>query len=263
MAIVVTDDLIGALPGQAFNFYKPSQTAKAAGAFHSLWKAAGFPAAGASPGSVNGAINTSATTGAFVFSNPTGGDTGYLARASATGATVGTLIIYDRIWTNSGLSGTSVVSQTFTQPTLTRYASGEGLELWFECYTPTGVTAVTITATYKNTVPTGSRSATCALIASPVAGQMIPFVLQSGDTGISELDAVILSLSTGTAGDWGCTILRRLAEIPLPVANVGQGVDAFDIGLPVIQNSACLAFMVACSTTNTGNVIGSMNIVQT
>jgi hypothetical protein len=67
-------------------------------------------------------------------------------------------------------------------------------------------------------------------------------------------------VSTGTAGNFGMVILRRVAEIPLNVANVGTLLDFAALGLPQIYDDSCLSMMVLCSTTSTGNLQGSMMI---
>jgi hypothetical protein len=70
------------------------------------------------------------------------------------------------------------------------------------------------------------------------------------------------SVSSGTAGDIGITLVRRIAEIPLMLANVAQAFDAFSLGLPRIYDGSCLALMVQCSTTNTGLIQGSLALAQ-
>ena len=90
------DALLAALPAAEFDIYKASQTAEGAGTFHSLWKAAGIPAAGATPpafGSGSGYVPTRATTGALGQANPTGNR--YLANVNVSCSTIGSLIIYD------------------------------------------------------------------------------------------------------------------------------------------------------------------------
>ena len=263
MAISTMDGLLSALEaGKRTNIYKASATSKAAGSFHSLWTTAGFPTAGVAQGTTTGAIPTSLTTGAIPFTNPSALNSEYLARANFSQSTIGTLILYDRLWHSSALSGTSAVAQTFTMPALTRYTDGKTVELWAEWYTATGSTAVTATALYTNTADVSGRTATASFIASPVAGQMIAFTLQSGDLGIKSVQQITLSATTGTAGNFGLTLVRRVAEFSNSLANVSGSMDAFAIGMPNISNDACLSFMVQCSATNTGVIMGSVDLVE-
>ena len=91
---------------------------------------------------------------------------------------------------------------------------------------------------------------------------MFPFSLASGDDGVKSIQSVTLSATTGTAGNFGLTLLKRKAEIPLSSANIGTVLDAVSLGLPPILNDSCLAFMVLTTATNTGNVTGTTCIIE-
>lgn len=263
MAIITMDGLVAALPGQVLPFYKASATSKAAGTFHSLWTVAGTPGAGSTPASgTGGTVCTSATAGALSFVNPSSPSLSYLARALAGCATVGSLILYDRLVTTSGLSGTSTGTQTVSSSALTRYTSGVGVTAWIEWYTATGGTASNLTLTYTNDAgTTGQTAPAVAFTTSPVAGQMQPIPL-NGKDGIRVAESVTLSASTGTAGNFGITLMRRLLTIPMPLANAATAMDAFSAGLQRIEDNACLAFMVWCSTTSTGIIHGEISLAQ-
>jgi hypothetical protein len=268
MAIDTRDKLIAALSsGQKLDFYKASATSEGAGLWHSLWKVAATPASAASPPvytNGSGYVPTHDTGGAFPFTNPTPPALSYVTQFVAAGATIGKLILYDRLWTCSGITTNATATIAITTPeALTRPNSiGLGCEAWGEVYAACGATAATWTLNYKNTL--GSTGA--AIYAHPAnaeaVGQMFPWPLQGGDIGISQPVSVTFSASSGTAGDIGVTILRRILEIPLMVANVGDIYDAFFLGLPQVYDDACLAMMVMCSTTNTGIIQGSLRIGQ-
>lgn len=242
--------------------YKNSQTTKGIGLFHSLWTVNGFPAAGAAAGSVNGAIPTKATTGALNFVDAAGGENTFLAQLSLQSSVIGTFIVYDRLWHNSALNGTLATAQTFTQPALTRHTDGIGVEIWLEWYTATGSTAVTATISYTNSDNVAGRSATCAIAASPVAGQMMLASLQTGDKGVKSVQSVTLSATTGTAGNFGVTLVKRKAHCALNSANIASVQDFAMLGLPEVQDNACLAFSVHCTTTNTGQMAGLTNVIS-
>lgn len=262
MAITTRDGLIAALAGaQRLPFRKASASAEGAGTWHSLWAVAGTPGAGAAAGSVNGAIPSKATTGALPFTNPLA--TGYAGRLSAQGATVGTLIVYDRLWHNSALVGNVTTLQSFTAPSLTRETTGLGVELWGEVYGAMGATGSVFTAIYTNDAGTGSRSATYTQPANALSvGQMVPFSLQAGDFGVRSVQSLQLGTSTGTAGNFGLTLLKRIAEIPITAAGVGGVLDAIGLALPIIPADACLALMVMCSATSTGELQGRFDLID-
>ena len=131
-----------------------------------------------------------------------------------------------------------------------------------EIYTVTGATQATATATYTNSNNVSERLATATLVVSPVAGQMIPFSLASGDNGLRSVQQVALSVSTGVAGSFGLVLLKRLADIPLNAANVAAVMDTFTIGMPDIATNAHLCAAVLCSGTSTGIIHGTVQIVQ-
>ena len=257
MALLTIDQVIAAL-ATAFRmrFFKATATSKGAGFWHSLWKVAGKPAAGATPATGNGAIPTDATTGASAFTNPTAGAKTYLEKLVALATVVGVVQLYDRLWANSGLSGTSVALQSFTQPALTRHTTGAGNEIWLEVYTAFGATGTTFTVKYTNQAGLAAQTATLAYAdGAPVAGQMIgPFPLASGDTGVQKIESVQLSGSTLTAGDFGAVLLHPHAAASIPVAGQPAQLDVLQTGHQEIVDDACLGLMVLCSTTSTGIV---------
>lgn len=268
MAPTGMNDIVTMLANaQRLRFNKASQTAKGAATYHSLWKAAGQPGAGSNPPAYttgSGYVPTDATTGAFGFTNPAAGNT-YLAQLVAKGSTAGGLIIYDRVWACSGFSTTVTTAQNVTTPgSLSRPdVNGTGCEIWGEIYAAPGATGATWTATYTNQAGTGSRTATYTHPANAESvGQMVNFPLQAGDTGVQSIQSLTCSISSGTAGDVGLTIVYPIFEVGFNAINVPEVCDFARLGLPVIKDDACLALMVSCTTTNTGIISGNFNLGQ-
>jgi hypothetical protein len=267
MAITTVDALIaGMVPPR--QFLKSSATAEGAGTWHSLFLLAGTPGAGATPPAYtagSGYTCDRTTQGAFDFVNPGGGSETVLARVGVAGATVGTLIVYDRLWTCSGLTTAAAATLNVTTPgtipsrDANGATAGAGVELWGEVYTAPGATAATWTVSYTNQAGTSGRTATYSHPANAESvGQMFPFTLAAGDTGVGAVASFTTSISSGTAGSIGLTLMRRLATVPITTANVGATLDALGCGAPVIYDSSCLALMVMASTTNTGIVNGEL-----
>lgn len=264
MAISTMDQLVAALAaGQQKRFYKVSQTARAAGAWTSFWKTAGEPGGGSNPSTGAGDVPTSATAGAIPWSNPSGSDVAYLARLQGmVTAQSGIVVLADRLWHNSGLVGNVSTLQTFTGSAVTRPdGNGDNNELWIEWYTATGSSQVNITVNYKNQAG-DSATTTFAFFASPVAAQMIPVPLAAGDTGVRSVVSVQLSGSTGTAGSFGLTILRRLGEILCPIPVSGDTLDAFALGLPQVDASTCLFLFMLANAISTGDIKGGLTIIK-
>lgn len=268
MAITSLDQLAANLPGQHRHILKASVTTEGAGTWHSLFRVAGQPAAGSTPPAFSagtGYVPTSATAGAIPFTNPSGGNAAFLAKFMATLSAAGIAILYDRLWHCSGLVTNSITAQNITTPgSLTRpNANGDDVELWGEVYTAPGATGATWTVSYTNQDGTSGRTATYTHPANAeTVGQMLPFTLQAGDTGVRSVQSFTCSVSSGTAGSIGLTLLRRLAEIPVPVANTGGVLDGFALGLPQVYNDACLCVMLLCSGTTSGVFQGSVAIVN-
>lgn len=270
MAITTIDGLVAA-GKQLRGFLKASATSEGAGTWHSLWLIAGVPGAGATPPAFtagSGYTCTRTTQGALAFTNPVSANS-HLMAVNGSGSTAGELILYDRLWTCSGFVTNSVAAQNVTTPGTipsrdgAGAANGDDVELWLEVYTAPGATGATWTVSYTNEAGTAGRSATYTHPANAeTVGQMMPMLLQAGDKGVRAVASFTCSISSGTAGSIGITLLRRLAVIPMPVINVGAVIDWGALGLPRIYDDSCLAFQVLCTATNTGIWTGQVAIAQ-
>lgn len=263
------DKLIAALAssGNTFPFIKTSATSEGAATWQSLWKQGTVPAAGSNPPAStagSGYSPTDATTGSLgTYTNPTNPAQRRLLQAVIAGGTLGTLILYDRLWACSGFGTVSTSAQNITTPgtipsrDANGAALGAGVELWGEVYTAPGATAATWTVSYTDQDGNAAQSATYAHPANAeTVGQMFPFVLATGDTGVRAVASFTASVSSGTAGDIGITLLRRIATIPIEQINVAKTYDFAQIGFKQIFDDSCLAAMVLCTTTNTGFIHG-------
>ena len=261
MAITSLDQYLANLSAPV-DVFKASATAEGAGTFHSLFLVAGRPGAGATPPAFSagsGYVPTKATQGAIPYTNPASGNR-YLARLYGSCASAGMFILYDRLWACSGFGTVVTTAQNVTTPgALTRPdANGENVEIWGEVYSAPGATGATWTVSYTNQAGVSGRTATYTHPANAESvGQMFPFTLQAGDTGVRSVESFTASVSSGTAGNIGITLLRRLAPLPIPAANAPATMyDGFALGLPQIYTDACLALMVMCSGTTTGIFAG-------
>lgn len=261
----LSDLLYGLGTAQRLTSFSLSSTTVANG-YYSLWKVAGHPGAGTTPPTGVGEIPTTSTTGAISFTGAAAGKRLYLARLSVTAFQQGTVMLYDRLWHNSGLSGTNTGVQTVNSASVNRPdGTGQGVELWAEIYTIIGASATTATASYTNQDGVAGRSATSSTIGSTgfrEVNRMIRFNLQTGDTGVRSVESVQLAGTTGTAGDWGLTLVKRISNVSLAGGANGRLSDAFTTGMPVIPNNACLAVQYHSSTTTTGLITSGINLVE-
>ncbi len=277
MTITTRDQLIDALANNSSRFVidKASISNAVAGAYYSLWRATGQPGQGAIP--TTAAITTSATTGAIGFTNQTAPATSYLAWAAmnCSNAAV-TMEIHDRIAAMGGLVGNVTTSQTVNldlssgglNPAAARLGDSNfsDVQWWYEVYTDTGATAsnATINVTYND--GTSGDLTVVAVGGTLRAGRMINLngLIPAAAAGkfIRDINTVILSASTGTAGNVGFTATRLRGVLPLFVANKGEVFDWAALGVTEVPNDACLQLVELCSTTTTGTVRGGGKIAH-
>lgn len=180
---------------------------------YSLWRHAGFPASGVAPGGT--ARNpTNATLGALPMTDPGGGRQKWLTGMQLT-VTFGSSAVFclaDRLADFSGLNGTTLTSQNTTSLAVSRYTDGLDNEIWVEIYTQIGATGKTITATYTDDGNI-SRTTDAVVIGGTgfrEVGRFIRLPLDPASFGVKSVQSVLLSGSTGTAGDFGVTIIHPL-----------------------------------------------------
>lgn len=261
MTILSADQALAGML-RPFPLYRASMTAEGAGTFQSLWKGTGTPGAGSNPPAFSagsGYVPDDNTAGSFAF---VANLQTYLGRLAVAGPTTGLLVLYDRVWACSGFSTVSTSAQNITTPNLPGRQGGNyvGLEAFLEVYTAPGATGANWTVGYIDQDGNAATSVYAHPANAETVGQMIPLPLAAGDTGVRNPTSLTCSVSSGTAGDIGITIMRRIAEIPITPG--GLVLDAFGVGLPPIPDDACLAMMVLCSTTSTGTLIGSLSLTQ-
>lgn len=267
MAITSRDGLISALAAASdIPVYKASITS-VAGFFYGLFRsAAGMPAAStvATPTTTG---NTLDRTSSGAIPIPSAGtNTLHLAAAELVGATVGSVLVADRLVEYGGLSGTVTTAQTVSAVTLpSRAGTGVGCELWLDVYTALGSTAsATVTASYTNSSGVAGRTATLVggIPASIPANRCMRFALQAGDAGVQSVQSVTSTTSTATAGNFGLTIRRPVQYLPMALANVTAMFGYAETALSVIPTDACLEMLVLATTTSTGAIQGMLSVAQ-
>lgn len=278
MAITTTDGLISALGNNSSRFIldKASISNAVAGAYYSLWRATGQPGQGAIPAAAATCNNT--LLGGINFNQQTAPATSYggLANAVCSNAAV-TIEIHDRLMHMGGLSGILTTSQTVNLDLNANLASDNltarigdsnfsDVQWWMEWYTDTGATAsnATINVTYND--GTSGDLTVVAVGGTLRAGRMMPLngLVPSASSGkfIRDINTVILSASTGTAGSFGFTATRPRMTMPLNIANKTEIFDWAALGFPEIFNSSCIWPIQLCSTTTTGTVRGGGKIAH-
>lgn len=276
MAITNRDQLIDALANGASRIVldKANLANQTAGRFCSLWRATGQPAQGAIP--TTAVVPTNATVGAVQFTQQTAPATSYIAQIAVNASNSAmSWEIHDRIAHSGGgvlnitTSQTNIACDlnTLLPPAERIGDSNYGdVQTWLEVYADGGATAsnATINVTF-NDGSSGNLN-TLAVGGTIRAGNM--FSLDALRTpaqqglNIRAVNSVILSASTGTAGNFGITFTRPRAYIPTQLANLTQPYDWAQLGLPVVPNGSCLFFVVIPSTTSSGTLRGGGKIIH-
>jgi hypothetical protein len=265
MAIATVDDIAAALSlAQRRDVLKNITACKAIGSFQSSWLSVGFPGAGAaSPAYTAGSGYTADRTllGAIPYTNAAVKN--WLAKLFASSAIAGTLFLYDRLWSCSGIpfgAGTYAITTPGGLPARIT-DGGLGCELFVEQFIVAGAASGTMTANYV--APGGGNEVGVipAVVSAPVVGQMQPVPLASGATGIKQLTSVVNS-ATWTSGSWGMTIAKRIAAIECPLAGIGKTLDWAALGLPDLPNDACLFLIWQGGAVTATQVMARLEIID-
>lgn len=256
------DELLAAISkaNTTFTITKTVQPAEGAGLYSSLWRTLGRPTAGAIPPAFtvgSDYVPDNTTVGGFFQPNPTAGEK-FIVKLAAGCSTVGSLIVYDRLWACSGFTTNITSTQTVTTPGALPAGrdpnAGSDVEPWLEVYTAPGATTATWTLTGVDSTGTSGRTWTYAHPANAESGsQMMPMVPGTAIGGCRQVESFVCSVSSGTAGNVGITLMRRLQTIGVPIVGSQTSLDAFSTGMPRVFDGSCLALQVFCSGTNTGN----------
>lgn len=263
MAITTQDGLVASLAaGNPIPWQKASIANTASGQLHSLWRATGSPNQAAIPAAA--ATCTDALTGAFPFNNPTNPVLTYLATLSAQMSIAGSLILYDRLAHMGGLNGTLVTAQTVNVSIPANRgadAGGAGVEWFLEWYTDTGATGVNATVSYTDQGNTAGRTVVVAVPATCRASRLLPIPPNAGQD-IKSIQSVTLSATTGAAGSFGVTCAERLGSVGVTTISKTEEKGVFDIGLPRVYDDACLWLVNLASSTATGFMQGTLQLIQ-
>jgi hypothetical protein len=259
MDLASVNDLVAGLAGpQQLQLFSKSTFSATSNSYVDYWGVAGTPAAGATP--TTAVACTNATTGALPFVNAASGNNNYLCSGAVNvSSTPHTVFLYDRLAHMAGLNGTiSATPQTvgidlssgFTGRVSADYSDAE----WFvEIYSALGITGRILTITYTDAGGTGSLTTTVTLPSSAIARRIFPVTPSSP---MRSVESCQLSGTTGSAGNFGITAMRRIAAVSPQTAYVDfpSTPDPLQFCLKKIPQDACLT-LTALTTSSTAPAI--------
>lgn len=263
MAITTVDGIVSGLQVPQ-PFFKVGATMEAVGVLHSLFYTTGNPGAATAPSpGINGAALTT-YAGQIPYTNPSSGN-GYLAGVNVCGTLVGTLLVCDRLWHNSGVAVTTTTAQAITTPTWPARdkagsTNGDGIMVGIEVSTATTNAGAVTNTTLSYTDQGGTAGNTATITSFPataVAGTFVPFQLAAGDTGVRAIASVTLGTSYG-GGAIHLVAYRVLATIPVNPANAGLMADYASVGFPRLHNDTVPFLLWRPSATTAVTIQGEV-----
>ena len=267
MAITTMDGtLAGFQPPQFFN--KVLSGTLVANRPFSTFFIGGIPGAATAP--TPGVAGEALTTypGQLPFSNPVSGNS-YLARfAAGSSAQIGTFLLCDRLWHNSGINVNTATAQTINSvawPARDTNGStnGEGVHIGLEISTGTGVGAATPSISYTD--QSGNSGASGSLIAaygaSSLAGAFYPFSLAAGDTGVRSIQSITLNNGM-TSGTIHLVAYRILAVVGVSNTVAAGYIDPLTGGMPRLYDNTVPFVIFVPGGTTTTSLSGQMIVTQ-
>lgn len=252
MAITTLDGVIAGMQPPE-EFAKVGAGTQVVGRMYSPFYVGSRPgAAVANTAGINGLALTS-YAGQLPFAN--GAADQYLARFSAWSATIGTLILCDRLWHNSGISVTTTTAQTINSaawPARDNNGStnGDGVRIGLEVSTLTGAGASVHSIVYTNSAGTGSKTGSprVAYTAASVVGTFYDYGLAAGDVGVRSIQSFTSTVSM-TSGAVHLVAYRELARVSIPLAATEYYIDALTAGMPKLHDNTVPFFLWVPGTT--------------
>lgn len=256
MAILTQSDYIAAKAKKLTKaIHKASIANQTAGRVASMWRSTG-PNPSQPPIPTTARVCSRTTPGALDL--PVAVGQLYIDAIAINCTTASTHHLVYRVIDSGGLSGTLTTAQPVNTPTLPSEAPADQCEWYLEWYIDTGATVVNanIAVTYTD-LSTGVR--TVSLTATMRAGNKLPILPATGKV-IASVQTVQLSATTGGAGNFGVTAIRRLVSgLTCVAASIGDRRESLIQNIP---NDACLALIVDCTTTSTGDVRGTCELLD-
>jgi hypothetical protein len=264
---------------RSFPFQKVGTTG-VIGSANSLWRVGNMPTAGgAASAAPGGDALTDASTGAFPFANPTGGDTQHVVRADYLGSVAGnTLLLYDRIF-QVGKTMSSTTTEAVTGVP-TRYQSttpgdidsAEGNFLFPEIQGALGATAHNWTVCqYQDQAGNATENLpSFAGINGGIinrldfnAAQTWFAPLNAGDTGVRQLKQ--MQCDASVTGTLAFVIGHPLAFFPVPLANnmlIWDGINSAFSLVRVFDDAALALLEISKSATTATTYTGMIDTVS-
>jgi len=214
-------------------------------------------------------VPTRTTQGALNFNNSTTGSL-FICGSNLYSISPGTYLVCDRLSHQGGLSGTVTTPQTTNLATaaLTRYTDGIGVMIGLTIYTQIGATGTTVSVSYTDQDNNAGSTSPLVVFGGTgfrEAGRIIQIPLVIGDYGVKSVESVTVTVTTGTAGNFGVTLYKPLYALIIDDVNGNSIINLIDGkslgGIPEIIDDSCLFIMSITSITNS-NIAGNLLLAE-
>jgi len=236
------------------------------GRLYSPFYVTGSPGAAVAPSPGIGGAALTSYAGQLPWTNPASGNS-YLAQFNGGGSVLGTLLLCDRLWHNSGVNVTLTTSQTINSvawPARDKNGAtnGDGVLIGAEVSTVMGAGTPTWTMGYTNSAGASGRSSvTPAQAATMAVGSFIQIPLAAGDVGVRSIQTWQQS-ATMTSGVYHLVAYRVLSRISVTVANVNASVDALTGGFVRLYDNTVPFLLWMPATATAPTLMGSVTVTQ-
>jgi hypothetical protein len=243
-----------AAPRQFIRMTKTASRTAVAASPTSTFDLAGSPGAGVLAGTSTtaGVVPTDATAGCPPI-NAFAGPTGNLELATMSGSVLGASTLYDMLWKGGPYPFNANVTLSAQPSFLARVPPDDNqTELWIEAVTAfTGNLSVAVG--YTNQAGTSGRSTgTVATGMAPIVGRMVQLPLQSGDSGVQQVNTVVATVST--AGTFNVLVLQRLVSGSIRTLGTRDRLDWTQTGRRRMYDTMALIQVSQPDSTATGSV---------
>jgi hypothetical protein len=246
----------------------------------SIWGLSGTPEAGAAASAApGGRAPDSTTVGAMLGLDNVSPDTRHFVFGIEQSSTLGTSLLYDRIFDVAKTMNSTATEAVTGVPT--RYQSNTATDPDFAGGNFCTVETATVLANtahnwdsclYRNQAGTDNQTMPATAGIASSAANRIDLVLgawhmplQSGDYGVADLAQIQCSANVAT-GAINFVIGHPLAWMPCPVAGVGCSVDGINTAFNLVRifDGACLSILDVLRPAVTSNTVinGSATLVH-
>lgn len=254
-----TDDVIG----YSADFMKVSTTPEATGVMYSFLKDAGTPGALiiGTPG-IDGRNVEGSTEPGCVYVPDVVDKSIFLRSFNISSSIAGVFHLFDLLWINTGLSVTTATAQSISQPIpVQRFdASRTSAGLLVTSATTYALPVNNIVISYTNEKFVSGRVGTMPSFPSTaVIGTFVPFLLASGDKGISSIQSITFPTSL-TSGAISLIMFERIFSTGIPVTYIGSNAQNVQYEIPIKSNACLLPFWLASAPVSM-NIMGNLYFV--